>query len=546
MLSLIKWMAFFLLLNSLVLPLLRAQLGEGVFAFVQTPSGEAGTLDQTSYKYQTALAVFQDLVHTQGDYRQKPPILVMNAKHQNIAWMNPSTASIGLEEKAYDVCQTFGPDSLNAIAILLAHELTHYYQKHDWNRSFANTNADLSTTRFINSLNESIKQETQADYIGGFLAFSAGYNVYGIMPTLLPSLYEAYGLPDSLEGYPILADRIKMSQNASNQLLKLISVYETAGLLTVLEEYQTAANYYTYILQDFQSREVYNNIGINLALAALSYYNKAEMPFVLPLELDQDARLNSLKSIQNDRLLIRDRMLKEALVQFERAITLDPNYHTAYVNIISSYILAKSWDDASYWHRKAQKLDSVAAIQQELDLLDATMAALQGDSTTAISVFARLAASHYPLGSVNLAILQDKTQQRHSDLQRPEAVLMDGIQLNRFLAAPLPMEEITLSPQVICGSKQLANSYIRLHYANDGKQYAVVQWAEASSTDRSLKGIGIGSEAKEIIASYGHPPRQLQSTSGLLWVYPGAKLIFSLNKVGHVNGWGTYRKSEFY
>ncbi len=544
MLRLKKWTAILLLTNLLLAPWLLAQRGEAFFAFVQNPSGEQGTLDQNSYKYQTAHAVFENLVRTRGDFRQKAPALVMNANRQNIAWMNPNAAAVGLEEKAYDVCRTFGSDSLNALAILLAHELTHYYEKHDWNRSFANTNTDLSTTRFINSLDESIKQETQADYIGGFLAFSAGYNVYGIMPTLLPKLYEVYGLPDSLEGYPALADRIKMSQNASNQLLKLINVYETAGLLTVLEEYQAAATYYAYILQDFQSREVYNNIGTNLAMAALSYYNEVEMPFVLPFELDQYARLNSLKSRQTDRLVIRERMFKEALAQFERAITLDPAYYTAYVNLISTHVLAKSWDDASYWLRKARKLDSVVAIEQELDLLDATMAALQGDSTTAISVLSRLAASNYPLGAVNLAILQDKIRQLPTDMNRPEAVVMDGIQLDRFLAAPLPMEEITLSPQVICGSKQLNNSYIRLHYANDGKQYTVVQWTEASSTDRSLQGIGIGSEAKEILANYGHPPRQLQASKGLLWVYPGAKLIFSLDKTGYVNAWGSYRKSE--
>lgn len=521
-----------------------------IFAFVEAPNGGLlGEVIQDNHKVRTAKVVFEKLVLTRGDFGQKEPAFVMNNKQQNIAWMDPSARLVGLEEKAYDVCRQFGADSLNALAVLLAHELTHYYEKHDWNRSFAQSNRNLSATRYITSLDESIKQETQADYIGGFLAFSAGYQVYDIMPRLLPKLYEEYGLPQSLPGYPTLEDRIKMSRNASNQLRRLVGVYETAQMLTVLENYRAAAHYYAYIQEDFQSREIANNVGVNLCLAALNYFNASEMPYVLPLELDANSRLNSLKNVDLKRIEIRERMLKEALKQFDRAIHLDPNYIPAHINTVAVFVLLEKWEDAAYWLRKLKQLPNFKQTSdhhfyEDGQVLEAILAARKGDKETALKILTALAEENFFLASINLAILQEKALPITAITEgKAEAVLMDGIQLDRFLRAPLPMEEVVLSDQIICGSKTLNSSDIWLHYANDGKEYTLVQWAKPNSSDHTSMGLGLGSSAKEVQEAYGKPPRQVNTTKALLWVYPGAKIIFSINPQGQVNAWGTYRKS---
>ncbi len=527
--------------------LLLAQHSD-IFAFVEDPNGVAGEVLQDNYKIRTARAVFENLVRTRGDFGQKEPAFVMNSRRQNIAWMDTKSREVGLEEKAYEVCQQFGADSLNALAILLAHELTHYYEKHDWNRSFAQTNRNVAATRYISSLDESIKQEMQADYVGGFLAFSAGYQVYDIMPRLLPKLYEVYGLPSALPGYPTLEDRIKMSRNASNQLRRLVGVYETAQMLTVLEEYRAAATYYAYVLEDFQSREIANNIGTNLCLAALAYFSTPEMPFILPLEIDANSRLNSLKNVELQRIEIRERMLGEALKAFDRAIHLDPNYVPAHINTAAAYVLLARWEDAAYWIRRTKQLTGFGSggedhFAQDLQVLEGILAALQGQKQQAEQLFSTLAEQNFFLAKLNLAILQEKARPSVVVDGRAEAVVIDGIQLNRFLAAPLPMEEVVLSEQIICGSKTLAGSDVWLHYANDGKEYTVVQWTKPQSSDRTLKGLGIGSVAEEVQQHYGDPPRQVNTTKGLLWVYPGVQLLFSFDAQAKVNGWGSYRKS---
>src|SRR5690349_3723993 len=107
-----------------------------VFAFIQQEAGSNNNGQVTAWKYTVANKVFGELLRARGDFRMQAPTLVMNKRERYVAWMDPDQVQIGLEEKAYDICATFGKDSLNALAALLAHELTHYYEKHDWSRHF--------------------------------------------------------------------------------------------------------------------------------------------------------------------------------------------------------------------------------------------------------------------------------------------------------------------------------------------------------------------------------------------------------------------------
>ncbi len=148
----------------------------------------------------------------------------------------------------YDVCTQFGADSLSAIATILAHELTHYYENHDWSRNFVNQNDALATSEAIAATPDAVKSETQADYLGGILAISAGYDAYELMPELLGEAYTAYGLPDKMPGYPSLADRKKISQNTADELKNLHAIYRTANLLVLVDAYAISLTYYERVL----------------------------------------------------------------------------------------------------------------------------------------------------------------------------------------------------------------------------------------------------------------------------------------------------------
>lgn len=115
------------------------------FAFAPDGANSPGIERVTGYKLSVAQKVFDDLLRARGDFRLQKPTLIVNRKEGDVASFIPDKVQIILDEKAYDVCVSFGKDSLNALAALLAHELIHYYENHDWNRHFARENENLET-----------------------------------------------------------------------------------------------------------------------------------------------------------------------------------------------------------------------------------------------------------------------------------------------------------------------------------------------------------------------------------------------------------------
>lgn len=513
------------------------------FAFVLNPEGNAGLKSAAAYKFEVVNRVFKDLLQARGDSRQQAPELVMTNGARYVAWMDPKKVRIGLEEKAYDVCIQFGADSLAAVAALLAHELTHYFEKHDWNRNFAHSHSGLNAAKSIGQMDEGLKQETQADYVGGVLAFSAGYNVYGVMPRLLEQIYRAYGLPDTLNGYPSLPERVAVSQNAMRQLLDLQTVFETARYLGILEKYESAAQYHRYILEQFQSREIYNNAGVNLAMAALPYFSAAEWRYVLPFELDAHSRLHSLKNAQPDRLEIRKALLEEALQQFDRAILLDPKYAPAYLHKACVYAVNGEWDDAAFWLKKGRRhADTLQSAGFEV--LEGVLYAMQGDTAQAQAVWGAARRRGNVLAGINLDVLLGVPRIPPRDVTTPSLERIDNFVIDDFLRNPAVDKEMNVSKQVKCGKKSMSHSGIWLHYENDGQQYAVIHWCDGTGKNKTAKGIGAGAASAAVSEAYGTPQRVLSDRGGTLWVYPGLGLLFSISPQGQVAGWGVFRKSK--
>lgn len=539
----IRHALFFLCCLLLCSAGMQAQKKEALFPFAYAKQKRATLQPVTGYKYEVALAVFNNLLRARGDSRQQAPTLAMNNGEQYMAWMAPESVQVGIEERAYDVCASFGADSLSALAVLLAHELIHYYEKHDWSRNFAHLHKGFKTLP-ENDRSEGVKQEIQADYLGGFLAFSAGYNGYGLMPRLLERLYQSYGIPTDLPlpSHPKLAERVALSHSAMSQLKELQTVFETARFLTAIENYEDATLYYRHILDKFQSREVYNNAGINSALAALSYYAETEMPYVLPFEIDPTSRLYNLKGMQAERIKLRQELLTQALGQFERALHLDPAYTLGYLNKASVHVLAGEWDDAEFWIRKG-KATAEGPNTAGFTVLEAIIAALRDDNAQAQRLLSAAIGQGSNLADLNMDILlgMERTAPRQDAQLTRE--MIDGLSINEFMAQPDVDKEISITELVICGAKNLPGSKVWLHYANDGRQYALVHWCGENSRCATQKGVRSGDHADEITRAYGQATRVLAYPKGTIWVYPNYGLLFLIGEHSLVHTWGTYRKS---
>jgi len=516
---------------------------ETIFAYVD--GGESSRFAPepiTGYKLEVTKKVYTDLVRARGDMQKKKPTLLMNKGRRYIAWMNPEKVQIGVEEKAYDICRGFGKDSLKALAMLLSHELTHYYESHDWSRHFVNANEGLETSEKIGALDEGIKLEAQADYLGGILAISAGYDGYGLMPEFLKETYARYGLPDELPGYPSLQERIRLSENTAKELKILHGVYKTANFLTLINAYEPAIDYYEYILTKYQSTEVYNNAGVSAALALLELIDPEEMPYVLPLELDQSSRLDELATRLPKDLEERKSLFLEKSRQFlANAIGLSKKEATPMLNMAILAMLEDEWDESEYLARKAiktaKKYKQPKAEGDALIVLG-ILAALQGDKSEAEDFFQRGQKQSPNLANRNLALLSDRPKETASRQAPTKGVEKIGsIYLDDFLADPQVDQSVELGGNVFNGQKTYESSTVELHFADDGDKYAIFQETSPDYAGQSQLGAKEGDSREKVENLYGPASKIINLREGICLRYDNAKILFFFNAKDQLDRW---------
>lgn len=303
--------------------------------------------------------VFDQLVTAYGSAKSAPELTFMkaNPKPETPAFYTNKTIKVDLQ--FYKLCQTFGKDSLNALSIVISHELAHYYYEHDFCSDFAyairNKSVPFSTGLKLINKNQKIIYETQADDKGLFYAAIAGYNPFEIQPKILDAIYQFYQLKEVNIGYPTKAERKAIAQNALAKSQKLYAVFQEALKAKENKEYGKALTLFEEVNRDFPSRENYNNIGVIKTLQALNFKVLAKEEFdhpkrfLYPLEIDNTSRLNQNSTRGNDDDEKQEQMtalLKSAQKDFEKAISLDANYTTAYVNLACVFDLLDNFEAA--------------------------------------------------------------------------------------------------------------------------------------------------------------------------------------------------------
>ncbi len=288
--------------------------------------------------------VFDQLVTAYGSAKSAPELTFMkaNQKPETPAFYTNKTIKVDLQ--FYKLCQTFGKDSLNALSIVISHELAHYYYEHDFCSDFAyairNKSVPFSSGLKLINKNQKIIYETQADDKGLFYAAIAGYKPFEIQPKLLDAIYQFYQLKEVNIGYPTKAERKAIAQNALAKSQKIYSVFQEALKAKENKEYDKALTLFEEVNRDFPSRENYNNIGVIKTLQALNFKVLAKEEFdhpkrfLYPLEIDNTSRLNKdgTRGDTNKQEQMTA-LLKSAQKDFEKAVSLDANYTTAYVNL---------------------------------------------------------------------------------------------------------------------------------------------------------------------------------------------------------------------
>jgi tetratricopeptide (TPR) repeat protein len=487
--------------------------------------------------------IYDKLVRARGDFRFPVPTLTIKDDVRSVAWMDYDRLEISLEKKAIEVCRPYGDA---AIAFLLGHELTHHYEKHAWRRGFVSDHRDLDIGLTLHEMADDVANETEADYLGGFLAYSAGYGMFMDGDKVIRSLYQAYNIPESASSrYPSLADRIALTQRSAEKLKELVEAFEMANYLTIIGRYSDAYHYYRYVLMQYQSREIYNNLGVTALLDAMQYIPEAEKKFLLPIQLD----LESTATRGSGMASTAASLIRQAILHFDAAISLDPDYAPAYLNKSCALYLQGEHARARFYvsaeARPAAQLGGFDKTQTDIAIMEAILDATQGNEEQARRQLTALASQNSYLASENLRILNKEIRPASGmggGLSAPERIddqtisrISNNIQVEETMTRQIaPTVRFHQNPNQ--GGQGGASS-LYVHEHQNG-EVLLLHFTHPGYQGVTAKNLKIGDPIAEMERAYGSPQRTLETPRGIVFVYP--RILFVANPDTGIERWATY------
>ncbi len=226
---------------------------------------------------------------------------------------------IKLHEKAYDVCMQQGADSLAALALLLGHELYHYYHE---DGGYA--------CNYLGYDSLALLAETKADLQGTYYAKLAGYSPCGVVKPFINALYAAFSLRDDMTNYPLKNRRVALSIEVCDSAEKLVKLFELGNMLMVIQEYDKAAGVYDYLCTQFGSREMYFNAAVaRLVWVKESGFSTEDKVYDFPILFESNSRVEREDVFISKK--VRLQILNEIDSLLSKCLLLDEHYTFAQI-----------------------------------------------------------------------------------------------------------------------------------------------------------------------------------------------------------------------
>ena len=301
-----------------------------------------------STKEHTLSKVFTDLVSAYGNSKGKPDLKLIPTTSKQVCiatyFANPSPV-IKVDEKLFDLCCQMGADSLNALSIILSHELAHYYNDHEWCSDFAFSLRNSTVGKKIPLKEGKTLHEREADNIGLYHSCIAGYKPFRIYAQLINKIYKVYGLNETMPGYPSRTERIIICKQAVAKISKLFEQFQNGVEAMRSSDFDTAIKCFESLVKYFPSRENYFNLGTAKSMKALllrpSCVEEIRFPekYSYPLQIEANSRLlaRGNSDLKEDSAKTWKSLLNSAKQDLETSISLDRNYEKSYLNLACIY-----------------------------------------------------------------------------------------------------------------------------------------------------------------------------------------------------------------
>ena len=510
-----------------------------IFCFTAFFAQASTFLPANHYKQENVRKVYFDIATAVlGDKLGSLPNIKVVTEKRSVASYLEEDQLITIDETAYDICTSFGKDSLNALAVIIGHEFAHYYRNHKRTRHYSCVHFHKEE-----DLKDKIKLEKDADFYGLFSTYLAKYNTLNISSILLEKIYAEYKLKDEdLESYPSLNIRQTINSHVEEKVQELIRLYETANYLVVIGEYIPASYCYQTILNEYESVEILNNQATSIILEEIKKINNNNSSLIYPLELDLNSRL--YKHIPYGTAGPVSIKLFEAINILQKALQYNPEHAATHLNLACAYSLQGLTANASAQLQKAQQYGSSISWKERSMILE-TIILAQSDEASASKIFKSLAQQSSNTYTKEVANFNAKYLEGY----RPKTQEYSRIQVSdQIEKTPLKVTQlnrkITISNQqrslyslkwktkgkssFSCLENDVNNNVIYLHKTTD-------------ASNRTNKGIKVGSSAKDILKSYSKEKRTtIAHKEGYFLVFPSNGLVFRIDKEDKVKEWAIY------
>jgi len=479
----------------------------------------------------------QQLHQVNGNFiRGGVPKIIIKEQRGDGAAYNPVLHTLTLDLEVYNICQTFGDQSKDALAFIIGHEMAHCYMEHPFFSKFNSYHKCEGST---------YSNEQKADVYGLFNAYLAGYNSFTILPEVIATIYKEYGLSDQLSGYPSKQDRMNTAIQSQKEIKNLIGIYESANYLSAIGKYRLAADSYEYILRFYQGREIYNNIAVNSALEGLNFTEKDYDLYLYPLEIDWNTRIKKPKKdrggedLTTNEMAYRMTCLSLAKENFEMAGRLDQSYFTSDINKIVVLTLMKRYKEAVDYYEQLEKskkilVHGINEIQKESALLAVANAKahLPAFNNEAREIFNALSMSENAQiayqATYNLRVLEEGKcgAAEFISCQEPIAVpdYVDEIRLHRFKSNA---EKI----QLYHGIELLINPF---------HNSTVYQYHQNGSILFTFQQVNSESPAPKNILDESEKTKIVNTTNGYFIICETNRTVFYLTSDNQLKSWGKY------
>lgn len=508
-------------------------------------------------KYRVTQQVCRQLAASFGDVRMPRLTMTATPGNQRIAQFVPKPEpELFIDEKLYDICRSFGPDSLAALAVVLGHELTHYYGNHaDW-FGFAQLMRQQKPSLVQSEQTQVL--EAQADMQGAYRAFLAGFDVYPLVEPLYKAIYAAYKLPVQMTGYPTREQRIESMNRQVGKARTLGMAFDAGLFFLTKRDYATAERCFEFVSDEIPTKELLNNVGLCQLLRAAQAMTLREMPFRYPFEVETTNRLRP--DTNRGDAVDKVSLLKRAASYFRQAIDLDETYTTAYINQAAALSLLGRTGTAK--ETIDQLADALNRINEPLPanarLVRSMALAEQGDTAQASAELKRstgayeLAYNEEILRNYHRLTTGDPQQggqaleaivDRHTKAASESALAKEV----RVGAIRLPLPETTTFGERL-NIPEPGKVIVRGSRTPDGQLYRIVTPDSTYDVIRSLPGsrgqtaLGVknGDSVQLLVNKYGEPQRVVPAGNGYAYYcYDRANLFVAVWE-GTVHNWLIY------